>query len=243
MSLTTRLKNVIGFGKTGWHILCRDPRILLPFLCIVLFQYATLLTLFFAPRPPFSIVLAPVIRAFWGDQFLHYPYNFLLLPQLYNYAKNIIDITFGVFFIGIAVSMITQSYNNARPEWALGIQKTAKRLIRLILLWLITIAVIVGILKFIHLFSQSFISSIKVQLFLDFLAGTLVQVVFAFAIPAVIIENRKLLIALKRTTALCKNYPLETLLIVGIPSMLFLPLLFIDFVSLMKRFVPEITLY
>jgi hypothetical protein len=51
----------------------RYPAIMMPFGCIALFEILGLIILFLAPRPPFSSVLAPVIRAFWGEQFLHYP--------------------------------------------------------------------------------------------------------------------------------------------------------------------------
>ncbi|MDZ4346211.1 MAG: hypothetical protein U1E51_27685, partial [Candidatus Binatia bacterium] len=84
-----------------FSVLSKNPTILLLFLVLALIEFAALLVLFLAPSELFSSLFAPVIRRFWGEQFLHYPENFVLLPKLFTHAHFVI-----VTFIGVVVSAL-----------------------------------------------------------------------------------------------------------------------------------------
>ena len=71
-----------------FQLVRRYPIIVAPFIGVAMFEGFVLAVLFLAPRPPLSMALAPIIRAFWGEQFLHYPTNFLLLPKIFEYSRD-----------------------------------------------------------------------------------------------------------------------------------------------------------
>src|SRR3989338_3524603 len=100
--------------KHAFLVLKKNPTIWFLFLAISVVDLISLALLFLSPSPPVSFVLAPVIERFWGEKYLHYPNNFLLLPELFRLTHFAILTVFGVFVTGIAVKKIEQ--DNARNE-------------------------------------------------------------------------------------------------------------------------------
>jgi hypothetical protein len=244
MSITQNFTALSALRKKFWAICKRYPVIAVPFVVIAAVDVVTLTALFLAPRPPVSIALAPIIRAFWGEKFLHYPVNFLLLPQLFNYGRNILSFIVGITFTGIATALIMQAYQNAEPKWWFCIQKALKKYLRLVVVWGITFGMTVLVVRALNSFSNLF-SSYRILMGLEFGASIIVQMVFVFAVPAVIIENKKISASLVRSLALVKNYPITAFIFVLIPSLLFIPItyLHLKLPSLMERLVPEVVLY
>ena len=103
-----------GETFSSFHKLIKNnTSLILPFLIVALLDAVALALIFFAPRPPIASFLAPPIRKFWGDQFLHYPQNFVLIPKLFNYAHILTSFTFGIIMTGIFIKM-SQSYLERR---------------------------------------------------------------------------------------------------------------------------------
>ena len=110
---------VKGSGN-GIGILLKNPVVFLPFLILMILELIWLGMSYFAPRPPVSIVFAPIIRAFMGEQFLHYPLNFLTLPRLV-FAGRILNY-FGFGLIAYAMSVLIMSgIHKKAPVRILGV--------------------------------------------------------------------------------------------------------------------------
>lgn len=215
----------------------------MPFLFTGILYTTVMVLLFLAPRYPFSVVFAPIIKAFWGEHFLHYPFNLFLLPTLFNYAKNAVDFTFGLIMSGITVSMAAQLFQSTNPGWFLGLKKSVKRYFRLLCIWLVTFLFIYAFSKTLILALDRFTISVKAVILLMFFFGVVIQAVFACAIPAVIVENKKIFMSFKRAIALLKNYPVKLLFIVLGPNLILLPFLFINLRGIMEKSFPEATLF
>lgn len=222
----------------------KNPVILTPFLWIAFFDALLLLVLFLAPRFPFSPVLAPIVRAFWGERFLHYPANFLVLPRFFYTMRLFLGVIIGSFLTGVAVSLIHQSEEGDVPLWWFGIRKAVSMYIRLIIIWGILLAVYFLTVK-IFTFLDPFLISRKIIYGKNFLLGVSIQMLFIFTIPAIIIENKKIPGAIIRSLAFVKNFPVTIFIFIAIPSIMLVPMdyLQIKLPVLMGRFFPEVTLY
>jgi hypothetical protein len=213
----------------------------MPF-ALIGFSYGAVLTLFFlAPRYPFSIVLAPIIQTFWGERFLHYPYQLFLLPQLFGYGKLAVDFLVGVLLTGTAITMLQQAYQNARPRWFGGLKKGIQRYGRVACIWLLMLmAAFLAMKVIVRWVSVSSGATVA----LVFGAEMLIQALFVFAIPVVVIEDRKIAVALYRSLVLCKQQAVNSIIFILLPNLLFVPLLYsFKYLLLLHSLMPESILY
>ena len=91
------MKIIGDVWKEVGRIVAKRPTVALPFLIAGLINAIALYILYLAPQHPVSALLAPPIRVYFGEQFLHYPANFLLLPRLFYAGEMVIDAFFGMF--------------------------------------------------------------------------------------------------------------------------------------------------
>lgn len=219
----------------------KHPLLFMPFILAFVIDAALFSLILLAPQYPFSLVLAPIVRAFWGEQFLHYPANLFLAPQIFTYARYLVSVTFGIVLTGLAVSLIQQAYVcEALSVWT-GVSKAVRRYIRLLVIWLITFAVMYLAIKVPTILPV--VSGIPLAVFtLKFLVTVVVQAFFVAAVPAIIIENKKISGALMRAMAMVKNYPFLLLFSVLVPSLLFLPMtaLAVKMPYFIERFSPDV---
>ena len=69
--------SVVDISRQTLSLLRETPTVLLLFVFLGFLDFCALLLLFFSHSKPVSIMFAPIIRAYWGGRFLHYPDNFL----------------------------------------------------------------------------------------------------------------------------------------------------------------------
>jgi hypothetical protein len=207
--------------------LIKYPVIITPFLLMGFCDLALLGALYFAPRPPLSLVAAPLIRLFWGDEYLHYPANFIFLPHMYAYAKNALSFVTGLLFSAMTIAMIYQVINSAELSWRYGVSKALRKYLRMLLAWSVVMAVsaiIVRLLGSLEVFSSS-----PARLFiLEFSASILTQTFFVYSIPSIIIENKKAINSIARSFELVKKYPVVSLAIILVPNLLLVPMNYAD---------------
>lgn len=220
------------------------PEILVPFAVSGIFDIFLLFILYLAPQPHVLDVLGPVIRYFWGEEFLHYPLNFVLLPKLHDHARNITGFVVGVLLTGAAVSMISQAYSNVKPDFIAGLQKAAGKYGRLAIIWgmlLVCVFFSLRILRFVIPYFDSFGMLITAE----FLLYVFIQLVFIYTIPSIILENRKIYASFLRSARLIRGYPVESLFIVSIPGLLLIPLGYVEIKMprIMQEVYPEMMLY
>ncbi|MCM8813807.1 MAG: hypothetical protein NC924_07740, partial [Candidatus Omnitrophica bacterium] len=82
--------------KQSLALFVQHPGALAPLIFLTLCEAGILALWFYAPRAPLSVVLAPPIRAFAGEHFLHYPANFLLLPRLLFFSRAALYLCVGL---------------------------------------------------------------------------------------------------------------------------------------------------
>lgn len=241
--------------KKSFRIVKEYPRVLLPFGVVGSLQGVLLVLLFLAPRYPLSVVLAPPIRAFWGELYLHYPANFLLLPRLFNYGNIIISLFIGSLMTGMMVIMVYQANKNVIPGRRSSFKKSIKKYLTLVAVWVVAF-ILVSIVfrgpKFLiskyYFHNTGFFTRWNV-LRMAFIGGILisllVEMFFAYAVAAVMIENKRIWRAIGKSFSVARRFFLTTFILVAIPTffIFLVTILKWKIPQLMKQFFPEITLY
>ena len=106
-------KSVIELLRFSVVAIVRHPLIIYPFCIWISLQLLVLEVLYFSLRWPLSAFFAPIIRTLYSEAFLHYPFNFVLLPKLFHYSKMFLDL----FLEGVLIAtsmMIVASIDNER---------------------------------------------------------------------------------------------------------------------------------
>ncbi len=181
------MTKIVEIYKQVFLMLQKNPTILFLFLILGIFDGIALTILFFAPIPPVSNILAPIIRTFWSDQYLHYPSNFILLPKLFGHAHFLISTVFGVFISGMIIKKIEVDNQGQKISTLSAAGFVFKKYLSLIVVWLISYGVFTLSLKgFLYILPRN----ITIQLVSSFILSLIVQSVVAFLMPSLIILNR-----------------------------------------------------
>lgn len=221
-------KKILFFiWNKSFEILRKHPVVVVPFLMVALFDAVILAVLTFSRQQPLSSIIGPAVSALCGKEFFHYPGNFLMLPKVFNYVRTSIGFSAGLFFTSIAVSLIRQAEQDISPKLWFGIKKTIRRYFRLTVIWSVNIGLYFSVLRIFKNIGPYFSSNI-LRLVMEFISVMSLQVLFAFAIPAVIIENKKITLAFKRSVMILKLYPVTAFLFVMVPGLLLIPVNFLN---------------
>jgi hypothetical protein len=215
--------------KETFQLLQREPLIVFLFFFLAIFDLIALTFLFLAPSEPVSFILAPIIRTFWDELYLHYPENLSLLPKLFTHAHFVMMSFFGIVFIGAAIKKI-EAYT---AEHALSATSAAgftlQKYFKAVIAWLISYAAFIYVLK--HLL-VALPPSVAVQLTGGFLLGLTMQSLFVFLLPSVLISKKGMFKALAHGMVFGVRHFLKT------ASLLALPMLLISALSYFRLMTP-----
>jgi hypothetical protein len=194
---------------------------MLPYVILTAANIVVLSFLFFIFESKFSVLMVPIIRIIWGEHF-NFTDKLLLIPKLFSYIMNYSGLLVGIFFTGITIAFIKQASRNLKPDWRFGVRKTLKRYLRLLAVWGVNLGIYYILILSIETPYQQLLSDRALVLF-RFILIMGMQMVFSLAIPAIIIENRKIMASYRRAVGLMKTYPLTITLFVLLPGFLLFP--------------------
>src|SRR3989338_2212655 len=104
------------------NILMARPVILYPLCLYAFLQLLILEILYFSACFPLSLFFAPLIKRLWSDAFLHYPFNFILLPKLFYYSQVPVYITLGAFLTAMTVTYLVAVNNEKKISFRLALK-------------------------------------------------------------------------------------------------------------------------
>ena len=252
-------QNPLFLLRASLHSICQNPVIVFPTIVLAFIQFFTLEILYFAPQYPLSYFFAPLIKAVWGEEYLHYPLNFVLLPKIFYYAQMIIYLFFGSFLLALSSKIVSVLNDHPRVNVRIASRETLKSYIHIFFASLISFMLFQlfasGYLWFLQFlieanpFGKSSIYWSKALLwtvpYMQFLAGILATTVVVYIIPIVVVSKEKIFKALfKNLKILFFAFP-TSLGIVGLPTLLYLPILVMrnNIPGLVNTFGPEIQLF
>ncbi len=225
-----------------------NPGVYAPFAVFALLELIALIFIFLAPRKPLLPLFGPPIRTLWGEQFLHYPVNFLLLPKLASLSRMGLSVIFGSLLSGIAIA------------------KTYKRPSKIALKKYTSLFLIVFIMTIVFYFALNSTGKLLVKYFmtehakllflgpriwmgpilfaLNIIIAVVVQSAFIYAIPELILSDKKFFQAIFLSLNFCRKNLIITAVLIGIPLFLYIPIIILgnNTALLIDKMFPEIAL-
>jgi len=252
--------NITQIWQNSLELIAKRPILLLPFIIFGCIKGIALEFLYFSSRKPISFVISPIVRKFFGERFIHYPGNILLLPKLFYYAQTFIYISIGIFLAGISINIFKDIKAEKTLKPAVIIKNTAGHYMSFLGYGLIAV-IIIFIARETDLFilrrcfglasnyAPNFVARVApfITTLAIFLTNVFTEVFLALALPIIVIKKRPLFKALRESAYLgIRNFfGLFALLVV--PFFMYLPisLLKLNHVSakLAGLTFPEINVY
>ncbi len=224
MAKKTAYTQPLTLLKSASNSVLNHPVILLPFATIALVQLLILEILYFSVRQPLVSFFGPVIRRA-GEAYLHYPFNFVFLPELFQYFQVPIYIFISSFFTGTAVLIIADINNNKNVEWAASVKRTLSRYVHLVTAAVIAWAVFYGAQVFYEYWFVTYFGITQGRAMAHLFIGVAVTALFAFVFPLIMIEKKKVFSALfDNLKGLWNSWP-SIFIIVLLPTLFYIPIL------------------
>lgn len=223
----------------------RQPRVLVPFLLLALLEGGFLFLLYLFPQYPVSKVLAPPIRKFFGENYLHYPMNLLILPQLFNYASILLIIFPGILLNALVIRFLEDSVSGVKRSFGNHFKLCFQKIAPITLFWIISFytnkyTYILSI-KYFHEFLVPERFSILGSYFLSFM----VQLLFLYALPLILLEQKKFFSALIGNFKVLWKLFFPTLILFFSAASIFFPVFYLKVKTpvYMGRYFPEIVIF
>lgn len=221
-------------------------KILLLFVVYACLQIAIVLMFIFYAYPPLSGVLVPIIKHFFGEQALHYPNNYVLLPTLFNWTNILLSGFLGVLIIGVSTKLFSLSYRNKAVELGKGFRSIGPKYLVLLAVWFVETFCLLGVLfgapkLLVKIGFLAHQGSFSIQLITALLA-ILLGAMFAYTTALIILDGNSMLKAVARSLVLFKKYPIVSFLLIAVPTFIHMPfdLLTSETHLLISKFMPEI---
>ena len=254
---TKKTGSVLSIWKTVIDVILSEPKVLIPYCILAVVDILTLYILASSPHFPVSIVLAPPIRSIWGAVYLHYPYIYDLLPKLFYFAKIVTAVLIGSVTSGMAVYMI-YLFKKKEPMTIKAVFLVViKRYASLFILTIIIFAVVQFLMKqppillikyfraghhakLLHL-GPKFWFNVFMPV-VDFVLAVILQGLFVYSFPYVVIKGKKFLAAILLGFGLFFRTIVKTLSIVVVPMLFYIPVTMLrdNMAFLVDKYGPEI---
>ncbi len=243
---------------SSFVLIKKKPVILLPFVIIAFFECLALELIYFSSRKPISVFANPIIRKFFGEGFIHYPNNLLLLPKLFYYAQVAVYIFLAILLTAISIN-IFKNIRMGLPLKANALIKNAlKRYLSFVIFGIIIIffmilmkrADVFIFTKFIRFASKYMPQAANKLYFIGlsfflFLSNVILLVFSVLTVPLIVIQKKSLFKALIRSIYLGFRNFFSIFGLIFLPFLVYLPLMLLKSGApqLINKTFPEINLY
>ncbi len=238
--------------RTVYHqiiqVLKSQLKLLMPFGIFAAVESIVLTFVYLAPRVPFRAVLGPPIRAFKGEVYLHYPANFLIIPEVSSFMRNVLTVILGSLLAGTAALMIRQAFWKKAVVFTSSVVEASRKYFQLAAIILIFAVIMQYAYKGVGLAVMKFVPQVQwkgpVTIVLSVLALLIVQAFFNYAIAFLMLGNEKLFKAIWSSFVFFGKNIWQTLLIVTLPFLFYVPIIILQYKTayLIDNVFPEIVL-
>ena len=242
--------------KLSFSALFKKPAMVIPLAIVGLIKGIILTLLYYYPRPPLLKIAGPLLTYYHRVHYLHYPANFIFLTKLNNHLNLVLGIILVSFFSGWAVYLINNQIMKKPLELGQGFKAALARYFSLLMVWLIVMAIAIGLFKgegillrkyfAVHpvFLKFNFRQIVQMFIYINLLLASLINTIFAFAVPGIMLEKKGFFKSIIRSFRLMKTLFLPAFILVTVPSLLILPisLLKYNLPRLMLKFFPEVTM-
>ncbi len=249
--------NIIKNWGASLGFMKKNPIVMMPFVFIAFMELLALEFLYFSPRVPLSYIANPIIRKFFGENFIHYPFDLVLLPRLFYYLQVAIYALVGAFLTAVAVN-IFKNFRDGLPVKAKAMVRNALKSYASLVIY----ALLVSALIFALQRADTFIFSKAMRLLarilpisispvykigftlLLFLSNIIMQTFLICTIPIIVIQKTSILKAITRSVILGARNFFTIFALIFLPFFIYLPIIFFKSFStqIMDRMFPEINI-
>jgi len=214
-------------------------QIFYPFIIIVFINFLILEILYFVPRYPLSIFFAPIITRIWGEEYLHYPMDLMLLPKLFYYAQMVVFLFVSSILIALIVDMVAAVNDEKQANFTASLQKSLSGYVYIVLYSSLSLLLFQGFdkaysLLLRHAFKIHSTTGIYFWIkefvfyaapYVQFLYGIFVTAILIYTPVLIVLEKKKLWGALVGNFKVLFGSFWLTFAFVLIPTLFYLPLL------------------
>ncbi len=232
-------KKVFPLLKSSIDAIFTNPAILFPYATLVFIQLFILEILYFSNRTPLDQFFAPLIRTIWKENFLHYPMNLFLLPELFQEVQIPLFVFVNSFFVAVSIGIIASLNAGKKVSLPAIYKDTFKAYVHLVIAAILASLLLVGIFKLYGLAYQradmirstSGIFYIIKRIvmggtpYFSLLGSIFVTTLFAFVAPIIVIDKKKIFSALILNFKLLFKYFWTVLGIIFVPMVVFIVVL------------------
>jgi len=223
MEILQQFNALIWSWSETWRAF-RSRVALMPFTIYAAAQVIVIIAIVRFAYPPFSSFVAPLLRRAFGETALHYPNNFYVLRSAFGQADVPLWIFLGAATTASAVYLFGAFYEGRPERFGASWRAAGRRYLPV----LVVSAIVMGLSQLLtrvpmslwgHLADES---PMKFRLlrFGGVLGIIIVQALFLYAIPAVVLAGRRLGRSLADSIRLALRSPVATFLIVAVPTAL-----------------------
>jgi hypothetical protein len=237
----TSYKRVIPLLRNTVTTLIKNPAVLFPFCMIACIQLFILEICYFATRFPLSMFFGPVIRRFFSENYLHYPFNLVILPRLYqnNFVQAFVFIFVTSFLTGLAMSILTTINSGKQIHVRPLLKKMWPSYLHIVVASILSVVLLLVFFKGYGLVMKRALQirstgglffMVKQAILLgapyvNLLASVLERTIFAFVLPIIVIDQKKIGAALVgNVRSLFKSF-WTVFCVVLVPTLLYVPVL------------------
>ena len=248
-------KGLFAIWKPVLSLLVKEPKVIIPFCLLAVIEVFALWFLSCSPHFPINVIMAPPIKSIWGPTYLHYPYIYELLPRMFYYAKIVVGVMVGALTSGMAVLAVYYFNKSRRIDLKEIFFAVLKRYVSLFLLAIILFTCVHFVMKepSVLLLKYFFAKHAKLLFLgpkfwfsiflpvLQFLLAVILQSLFVYSIPYIVIKEKKFLAALISGIVLFFKRFLKTFAAVLVPMFLYIPVTMLrsNMGLLADMFMPE----
>ncbi len=252
----SRINSPFPILRATANLLTSHKKILYPSLFLLFVNLLVLEFLYFIPHFPLKIFFGPLIEKIWGESYLYYPLDLVLLPKLFYYAQMVVYFAIGSFLLGVTVHMVNAANNEERLSFKNSVTKTLPVYLNIFLASVVSFILFQVVNFFLGLLvfragSITSVSPLAVGIkkliivgapYVQFIFGLLVTIILAYLTPVIVLERKKIAqsIALNLKTLFSSFW--LTVTIVVIPTIFYLPILLIrnNIGVLVYKTIPEV---
>lgn len=244
----------IWFGS--YELMTKHPVIILPFVFIAFLEGIALEISLFCTRTPISFAVNPIIKKFFGEEFLHYPANLILLPRIFYFLQIAIYISAGVFLTAITVNILKNIREKLPIKTNALIKNALGRYFSFFMYGIMMMALIMFIqkgetfifgkfvrlaIKYIPSLSQAFYGGLF--LICLFLSNIILQTFFVLTVPIIVLEKKPFLKALFASIRFGVRNFFRVFMLIFLPFLAYLPVIVLknDPARLIDKLFPEVT--
>lgn len=240
-------KKVFPLLKSSIDTIIANPVVAFPYVINLFIQLLILEILFFSNRYPLKTFFGPITKTLWGENYIHYPLNLMIIPDFFQRLQIPLYIFVYSFFVAVSTYIIATLNNGKKVELGSIFREVFKSYLFIVIAAMITSLFVVSIFNLYGLVynraavirstSGVFFMIKRIVMegtpYFGLMGSVFVTTLFAYVMPAIVIDKRRIF------AALAANFKLVGQSFFTILGVVFVPMFVFVIVLLLQNSLPR----